>query len=410
MSCLPAALDYIERGFSVLPTRGKRPLVKWAEFQHRLPTQREVRDWWSRWPDAQVAVVTGRVSGLVCLDEDGPQAETSLRGRPLPISPVVRTPHGLHRWFRHPGSGRLKSVTRILPGNDVRADAGYCIAPPSRHVNGAQYEWLPDLSLDDVELPACPEWLVHMITVRQNGARLPSNEYALLGKPFGEGPGIRDALSSLPACPGFVERAAALLGIPAEYVLGEGFGRSFCCILPGHEEHGPSASLCRGDNGVCVYRDWHGRDGQGLYLLSEVRASLAYGKAVKLGWPENATWLLRLMVETGFAVPAEVEMPPLPVDCSSYLRKVYDGFKLLLGCRWLHTPGAPAPLAWRFAAAWCGVSKPTAGKAIRELLRLGIIQVVGKHKVMGKAMNLYLPVGYGQSHGGSGLAGRSTGK
>jgi len=71
-STLDAALGYLARGWSVIPVqpRGKRPLVPWLEFQERLPSTHEVQDWWARWPDANVAVVTGALSGVVVLDVD----------------------------------------------------------------------------------------------------------------------------------------------------------------------------------------------------------------------------------------------------------------------------------------------------------------------------------------------------
>ena len=67
------ALDFVtKRECSVIPVaRDKRPLVKWEEFQKRRPTEEEVESWWTRWPDANIAIVTGRISGLVVVDADG---------------------------------------------------------------------------------------------------------------------------------------------------------------------------------------------------------------------------------------------------------------------------------------------------------------------------------------------------
>ncbi|UCG97888.1 MAG: bifunctional DNA primase/polymerase, partial [Burkholderiales bacterium] len=65
-----AALAYAARGWSPIPVeaRGKRPLVPWLEFQQRIATADEIDDWFRRWPDANVGLVTGRVSGLVVVD------------------------------------------------------------------------------------------------------------------------------------------------------------------------------------------------------------------------------------------------------------------------------------------------------------------------------------------------------
>lgn len=70
--CRTAALAYLARGWSAIPIepRGKRPLVSWLEFQGRLASGAEVMRWFRRWPEANVGIVTGAVSGLIVLDVD----------------------------------------------------------------------------------------------------------------------------------------------------------------------------------------------------------------------------------------------------------------------------------------------------------------------------------------------------
>jgi hemoglobin len=67
-----AALRYRAWGWLVVPIepRGKRPLVRWEEFQQRLPSEAEITAWLARWPDAGVGIVTGSVSRLVVVDVD----------------------------------------------------------------------------------------------------------------------------------------------------------------------------------------------------------------------------------------------------------------------------------------------------------------------------------------------------
>ncbi|MCX8114682.1 MAG: bifunctional DNA primase/polymerase, partial [Burkholderiaceae bacterium] len=70
--CEAAALAYAARGWSPIPIepRGKRPLVPWLEFQQRIADAEEIAAWFARWPDANVGIVTGRVSGIVVVDVD----------------------------------------------------------------------------------------------------------------------------------------------------------------------------------------------------------------------------------------------------------------------------------------------------------------------------------------------------
>lgn len=66
------ALEYLRRGWSVIPIRphDKRPAIRWLEYQHRLASEDEIKEWYQRLPDGNVGIVTGVLSGLVVLDID----------------------------------------------------------------------------------------------------------------------------------------------------------------------------------------------------------------------------------------------------------------------------------------------------------------------------------------------------
>ena len=59
-------------GWSIIPikTKTKLPLVSWKEFQTRRPTEEEIKTWWLQYPDAGIAVVTGKISNLIIVDID----------------------------------------------------------------------------------------------------------------------------------------------------------------------------------------------------------------------------------------------------------------------------------------------------------------------------------------------------
>lgn len=71
---LDAALEYLDQGFSVIPVKqaDKRPYIKWGQFQQRRPTTDDLERWWSQWHEANIAIVCGEVSGIFCVDADGP--------------------------------------------------------------------------------------------------------------------------------------------------------------------------------------------------------------------------------------------------------------------------------------------------------------------------------------------------
>src|SRR5262249_12806245 len=78
---LDAALCYEKRGFSVIPItpREKTPLILWEEHQHRRANGGEIELWWTKWPEANVGIVTGAISGLVVMDPDSVEAKDKLK-------------------------------------------------------------------------------------------------------------------------------------------------------------------------------------------------------------------------------------------------------------------------------------------------------------------------------------------
>ena len=69
------AIRYLNRGFAVVPAQGKRPIIDWRKYQEVRPTEAEVTSWWERFPNANIALVTGAVSGVVVVDVDGVTGE-----------------------------------------------------------------------------------------------------------------------------------------------------------------------------------------------------------------------------------------------------------------------------------------------------------------------------------------------
>jgi len=145
---------YQKHGFSFFPLRkkSKKPLIEWAVYQTRHPTQEEVDDWRAKGLLGQVAIVCGAISGIIVLDVDDPEKFNAWREKnnfPLPPTPTVRTSGGkFHYYFKHPG-GKVKNSVKKIPGADIKGDGGYVVAPPSVHPTGADYEWAEFLGLDN---------------------------------------------------------------------------------------------------------------------------------------------------------------------------------------------------------------------------------------------------------------------
>ncbi|BAF60686.1 hypothetical membrane protein [Pelotomaculum thermopropionicum SI] len=183
---LDVALFYLALGWSVIPLHsaqggrctcgrsgcdkpGKHPILPaWGEYQTRRASEDEIHDWFARWPDANLGVVTGQVSGLVVVDLDGPAAVEAVRDRGgLPPTPTVITGKGYHYYLVHPGQP-TKNAAALggIKGLDVRADGGYVVAPPSVHSSGRVYRWAKGRSPDDLPLAPCPAWFLEMLANR----------------------------------------------------------------------------------------------------------------------------------------------------------------------------------------------------------------------------------------------------
>lgn len=146
---LKAALRYLELGFHPIPCppREKRPSVPWKDYQTTAPTDAQVREWWTKTPDANLALVLGR--GVFAVDLDGgDDAEALLReaGVELPAdAPRSKTGGGYHVLLsaHQPVGDRvaLLSANGGKPQVDIRG-VGIIVAPPSIHPSGATYQWL----------------------------------------------------------------------------------------------------------------------------------------------------------------------------------------------------------------------------------------------------------------------------
>ncbi len=169
MTSLDQALDLWRRGLSVIPVPrpgqghdGKIPVISWKEYQRRLPTEDELREWFR--VEQNVAVITGIVSGVVVIDIDSPAAHKWFVRR-FPRTPwQTRTAKGFHVWYRHPGvEVRNRARVETREGKlaiDVRGDGGYVIAPGSVHASGHRYEFAGDWNVPRERIPTFwPGWL-----------------------------------------------------------------------------------------------------------------------------------------------------------------------------------------------------------------------------------------------------------
>ena len=188
---LNAALEYLDMGWAVIPIAAetKKPHIKWGVYvdENRLPTEDEVIDWFTRWPDASLAILTGELSGLVIVDCDNERALQAAEDHGLTRTPVkVKTKKGWHFYYQFPkNSGWIKNRAGTdgngrewpaVSGLDLRGSKGYALAPPSKNYvwaipQGHDFDDMPVYSAPKVEVSAAPN-VVDFNSFRFEGMRL----------------------------------------------------------------------------------------------------------------------------------------------------------------------------------------------------------------------------------------------
>jgi hypothetical protein len=170
-SPLDAALLYASFKWSVIPIRprDKRPMIKWQQYQKRLATEKEIREWYQHWPEANVAIVTGSLSGLVVVDidprHDGEQSMELWEKQYAALPETVEAKSGgggRHLYFLHPGF-EVHNRVNIAAGVDFRGDGGCIVTPPSIHSSGNAYTWRNGHEPGEIKLAEMPEWLLELV-------------------------------------------------------------------------------------------------------------------------------------------------------------------------------------------------------------------------------------------------------
>jgi len=151
-------------------TLGKTPLIRWRGYQNVLPEEDDIRTWWRKWPNANIGLATGELSGVLVLDADGTDARKEcLKRGGLDRTPTVWTGKvgGAHFHLAYPG-GDVRNFARKLPGTDMRAQGGYVLLPPSVHATGNLYRWAE--GTEHLERASVPTWLTELFTASPESA------------------------------------------------------------------------------------------------------------------------------------------------------------------------------------------------------------------------------------------------
>lgn len=175
------ASGYATRGWHVMPTRARVPIIKAWETESTADPDEAIAAWDARgeWAGMNIGVACGP-SGLVVVDldtkkgKDGPKAFQALLdelGIAAPETYTVRTPSGgLHLYFRAPPGVEIRlSASQLADGVDIRAWGGLVVAAGST-VEGVPYEVISDAEIAPLP-PELTERLLKLPSSRSSAAR-----------------------------------------------------------------------------------------------------------------------------------------------------------------------------------------------------------------------------------------------
>ena len=160
------------------PSPGKHPRTAHG-VKDATTDEATIRNWWQRWPDANIGIATGKISGIIVLDIDprhgGDDSLARLQKEysDLPACPVALTGGGGRHLYFDCGGGSIRSGTNIAPGIDIRGEGGYVVAPPSLHFSGKIYQWSKS---NDCSPPPLPDWLLNLKVEPCQASRDKENE------------------------------------------------------------------------------------------------------------------------------------------------------------------------------------------------------------------------------------------
>lgn len=122
MQIQDAAIEYSEQGFSVIPIQpgwDKKPLVSWKEFQKRRATPEKIDGWFQKWPDANIGIVTGSISGVAVVDADSDNAEQWVTENCPATGVYQETSRGRHAFYK-PNDHPVKTQSGVREKIDIR--------------------------------------------------------------------------------------------------------------------------------------------------------------------------------------------------------------------------------------------------------------------------------------------------
>ncbi|MEI6422540.1 MAG: bifunctional DNA primase/polymerase, partial [Lentisphaerota bacterium] len=166
VALLETALGYANAGIPIFPCEagGKKPLTEHG-FKDASTNLKQIEEWWSSNPRANIGIPTGPASELFGIDVDNKDGKEGLRSLweltskygQMPMTLTVETPSGGFHFFFKWRDGLRCSAGKLGLGLDTRGEGGYLIAAGSS-IDGKRYNVVNDSPVAEL-----PTWLVQLL-------------------------------------------------------------------------------------------------------------------------------------------------------------------------------------------------------------------------------------------------------
>jgi len=126
--------EYLKYEYSLIPINSeKKPYIYWKPFQYKKANIENIFDWYDKFTDVNIGIVTGDVSKLAVIDVDDLNLLPELKEFLPEIKETtrVRTRKGYHYYFSV--NGEYVKSTNSLFGKrpELKSNGNYVVAPPS---------------------------------------------------------------------------------------------------------------------------------------------------------------------------------------------------------------------------------------------------------------------------------------
>jgi hypothetical protein len=144
---IEAASLYCDWGYPIAPVLKQGDTHRVAvELDKNIPTERDVREWFSNYQVAGLAMALGKTARtpLYCRTFDNPNAclaWAKQAGQWPHLLPIAGCEPRFYVYFRT----WLKLSPQKFSDGELRGAGRHCLLPPSLHPSGGSYVWMNDL-------------------------------------------------------------------------------------------------------------------------------------------------------------------------------------------------------------------------------------------------------------------------